>query len=91
MVAYALSRLPLNGHEDTTQKSTYQIQIVSEINDTEELSEGTFPINLILIQKYQWAEPIITAKYKNGTCHKGSFCGDSNIDLNLITYFRPHH
>ena len=25
------------------------------------------------------------AKYNNVTYHKGSFCGGSNIDLNLIT------
>ena len=52
IVAYPLSRLPLNGNEDNTQKSTYQIQIWSGINYTKELPEGTFPIKLILIQKY---------------------------------------
>ena len=26
----------------------------------------------------------IIAKYKNGTYHKGQFCGCINIDLNLI-------
>ena len=35
---------------------------MSENNDTEELPEGTFPINLKLIQKYQRQEPIIIAK-----------------------------
>ena len=39
-----------------------------------------------MIQRYQRAEPSIIAKYKNGTYHKGSFHGGSNIDLNLITY-----
>ena len=68
IVADRLSRRPLNGNEETTQKSTYQQEIMSEINDTEEIPEGTFPINLHkLIQKYQWLEPSITAKYKYGT------------------------
>ena len=58
---------------------------MSEINDIKELPEGTFPINLKLIQKYQREEPSIIAKYKDGTYHKGYFCGGSNIDLNLIT------
>ena len=30
-------------------------------------------------------EPIIRAKCKDGTCHKGSLRGGSNIDFNLIT------
>ena len=58
---------------------------MSEINDTEEILEGTFPIHLKLIQKYQRSEPSLMAKYKNGTYHKGSFHVGSNIDLNLIT------
>ena len=45
MVAYALSRLPLNDNEDTTHNYTYQIQMLSGINDTKELPAGTFPIN----------------------------------------------
>ena len=40
-----LSWLPLNGNQETTQKSTYQKEIVSEIDYIEELPEGTFPIN----------------------------------------------
>ena len=58
---------------------------MSQINDTEELPEGTFTINLISIQKYQQSEPSIIAKYKNGTYHKGSFRGGTNIDIKLIT------
>ena len=41
-----LSKIPSYGNEETTQKSTFQQEIVSEINDTKEISEGTFPINL---------------------------------------------
>ena len=58
---------------------------MSEINDIEEIPEGGFPINLKLIAKYQWKEPSLLAKYKDGTYHKGSFCGGSNIYINLIT------
>ena len=73
IVADALSRLPLYGNQETTQKSNHQKEIMLEINYTEELPEGMFPINLKLIQKYQWAEPSIIAKYKDGTYQKGSF------------------
>ena len=59
---------------------------MSETNDIEDLTEGTFPINLKLIQKYQRAEPSIIAKYKDGTYNKGSFRGGNNIDINLIKY-----
>ena len=59
---------------------------MSGINDIEEIPEGTFPINLKLIQKYQRSGPIITAKCKYGTYHKGSFRGGSNIGLKLIPY-----
>ena len=58
---------------------------MSENNETEEITEGTFPINLKLIQKYQGTEPSIKAKYKDGTYHTSSFRGGSNIDFNLIT------
>ena len=75
--------IPLNGNQETTHKSTYQQEIVSELNDIEELPEGNFPINLKLIQKYQRLEPRIIAKYKDGMYHKGAFSGGSNIDLNL--------
>ena len=58
---------------------------MSEINDIEEIPKGTFPINLKFFQKYQRLDPIIRAKYKDGTYHKCSFSGGSKIDLNLIT------
>ena len=73
IVAYGLSRITLNRNEETTQKSTHQQEIVSEINDIEEISEGTFPINLILIRKYQRSEPSLIYKYKNGAYHKVYF------------------
>ena len=46
---------------------------MSEINDIKELPEGTFHINLKLIQQYQWEEHSITSKYKDGTYHKDYF------------------
>ena len=57
---------------------------MSEINDTEEIPEGNFPINLKLIQQNQRAEPSLMAKHKYGTYHKGYFLGGSNIYLSLI-------
>ena len=59
---------------------------MSRINDIEGLPEGIFHINLKFIQKYQRSEPSIIQKYKYGAYHKGSFHGDINIDLNLITW-----
>ena len=56
-----------------------------EINETEELPEGTLSINQKLIQKYQHLEPSIRPEYKDGTYHMGSFCGSGNIDISLIT------
>ena len=41
-----LSTFPLNVNQDTTQKPTYRKGIVSEINDTKEIIEDNFPINL---------------------------------------------
>ena len=43
---------------------------MSEINDKEEIREGTYSINLKLIAKYLRTEFIITAKYKDGRYHK---------------------
>ena len=36
MVSDALSRFLMNGNQETTQESTYENIIVSEINDTRE-------------------------------------------------------
>ena len=58
---------------------------MSEINDIEVTSEGNFPINLKLIQKYQRTEPSVKDYYKDNTYYKGSFSGNSNTDLKLIT------
>ena len=60
----ALLILTLNGNLETTQKSNYKKEIVSEINDTNKIPEGNFPINLKLIKQYQRTEPILMDKYK---------------------------
>ena len=56
---------------------------MSEINDTEELYEGTFLISWKLIPKYQQTESSIKAKYKDGMYHNGSFLGVLIFILNL--------
>ena len=57
---------------------------MSEINDTEELPEGNFHINLKLIDQHKRKESSLMTKYKEGTYHKGSICGGINIYLILI-------
>ena len=44
-----------------------------------------FLFNLKLIKTYQRLEPSITAKYKDDTYQKGSFCGGSKFYLKLVT------
>ena len=58
---------------------------MSEINDTEELPEGVFTINLKLIDQYQQKDPSLKAIYKLGQCKKYYFPRESSIHLNLIT------
>ena len=86
IVAEALPRIPLNGNQETTHKPTYQLEIVLETKDIEELPECNFLINIRLIQKYHQKGPSIIDKYKTVTYHKGSFHGGSNVDLSLITW-----
>ena len=56
---------------------------MSEINDTEEITEGNIPINVKMIKQRQWKDPFLTAKYKEVAYQTGSFYGGSNIYLNL--------
>ena len=79
-----LSIFPINGNQKTTHEYTYKRENVSEINDTEELPEGNFPINLKLIYLYQPIDTSLMAKYTSGAYQKGYFCWGSNINLNLI-------
>ena len=64
IVAYLLSRLYVNSTQETTQESNYKKEILSEIDDIEELPKGNFLINLKLINQYNMG------MYKND-----SFCG----------------
>ena len=63
-MAYKLSILPLNGNQETTQKYTCKKEIMSETNDTEEITDGNFLINLKLMYQYQNKDPILLAEYK---------------------------
>ena len=45
ILADALSILPLNGNQETTHKSTYQQEILSKINEIEEIPEDNFLMN----------------------------------------------
>ena len=45
IVAYTLLIFLINGNQETTHKSTYKKEIVSEISDIKELTEGIFPCN----------------------------------------------
>ena len=53
IVPRALYWLYTNRNQETTQYSTYKKEIVSELNDTKELSEDIFRMNLRLIGYYQ--------------------------------------
>ena len=57
---------------------------MSEINDTEEIPQGKFPINIKLIEQYQQKNPRLLAKYKEGTYKNGSVCGESNVNHIII-------
>ena len=83
-VSDSLSRFPIYQNQMNTHESNYKKKVVSEINDTEELPEGIFLINLKLINQYQQKYPSLKAKYKMGKYKKCSFCGGSNINLNII-------
>ena len=51
----------MNRNQQNTHESTYKKEIVSEINDTEELTDVIFPIELKTIDKYQHKDPILEA------------------------------
>ena len=57
---------------------------MSEINDTKELPEGIFSVNLKFIDQYQQIEPSLKAKYINTTYQKYYFCGVINIYPNHL-------
>ena len=67
IVVDALSIFSINRNQVTTQEFIYKKEIVSQINDTEELPEVIFPINLKIIDQYQRKDPILMDKYEIGT------------------------
>ena len=72
-MADALSRFTIDGNQGTTQDSTTTKEIMSEINDIEEIPEDSFPINLKLIDRYQWKDPSLMAKCNKFIYKTGSF------------------
>ena len=84
-MADTLYRFPLNENKETTHKSNFKKEIISEINDTKEIPEEKFPIYLQLIKQHQPKYSILLDKYKEGTNQNGYFRGGSNIHLKLRT------
>ena len=58
---------------------------MSEINDTQEIPEYIFSINFKIIVLYQQKDPSLEDIYTTDVYQNISFCGGSNIQLNLIT------
>ena len=50
---------------------------MSEINGTGEIPEVNFPINLWMIEKYQYKQPSLKVKYEMGNYQKGSIIQSS--------------
>ena len=80
-----LSLLHNNGNEEITHESTYTTEKISELYDTEELLEGTFPLSFKLVDHYQWEEPILTEKLNSAEYIKGYFQGGRNT-INFVTF-----
>ena len=74
IVAYALPRYTINRNQETTQEYNYKNETVSEINNTKESTDGTFTMDLKLINHYQRKYSCLKSKYDMGMYHKGSFC-----------------
>ena len=85
MVADALSRLPINGNQDTTHESTYTTETMSELYYIGELLEGMFPLSFNLVDRYQKEEPFLTEKLNCTTYQKGYFRGGRNT-IQLVKY-----
>ena len=62
--------------DKNTQNYTHQKEIVSEIDDTKEIPDVTFPINLKLIEQYQRIDPMLMGQYKEGMYHNFLFVGE---------------
>ena len=63
-MADALSRFSIIENQQTIQDPTYKKEMISEIKDIKELTEGILTISLELIYKYQQKYPILISKYK---------------------------
>ena len=63
----------------------YTTGTMSELYHIEELPEGTFPLLLNFIDRYQQGDPFLTEKLKCKKYTKGSFCGGQNT-IELVTY-----
>ena len=85
IVSDALSRLAINGNQDTTHESMYTMETMSELYNTKELSEGKFPLPFNLIYFYHQEDPFLMEKTKCKKQQKGSFCRGRNT-IELVTY-----
>ena len=70
IAANMLSQLPNNGNQENTHKSTYLMETMPKLYNTE-LADGRFPLYFKLIDHYQWEYPIVMGKpncieYKRG-------------------------
>ena len=59
-----LSRFPIVGNQETAPNPTYEEEIVSKINDIEELPKGIFLMNLKFINQHKRKDPSLMDKYK---------------------------
>ena len=66
-----LPQLTRNGNQNNTQDYNYIMETASEINDTKEISEGTFPINLNTIDIYKRQYPGLIEKLKTSKYIRG--------------------
>ena len=62
IAAYALSKLPNHGNQETTHEKTYTTETMPELYDIEKLPKGTFPLSFNLIDRFHWEDPFLTEK-----------------------------
>ena len=68
-----------------TVGSTYLKETMSEIYDTKELPEVTFPLSFKIVDRYQWKDSIVTEKLNSTENKKGSFRGILDT-IKLVTF-----
>ena len=64
IVSDEISQSTKNGNKNTTHNYNYIMETVSEIYDTNEIPEVTFPITFKIIYQYKLKDPGQTAKLK---------------------------